>query len=317
MILKKLIIPLILALIIPLYSSITPHFSQIKGAYYRGGVDNIIIKDIAKASKSINMAMYYLTNKNITKALVEAHHRGVEVRIITDDKKIGSKRYRYLASEGIAIEDDRDRKALMHNKILIVDNRVVWIGSGNYTVYSFYRNHDNYLRVSNRDIAHYYTKKFNQLYTHTNIAIKPYIKSNIEIYFSPDSDIQNRLLELIESAKDSINIMMFAFTNRDISRALLDAQKRGVAIKIVVDKRQNSYQKYSVYRELKSNGIDIKLDKNRFKLHHKVMIIDKKITILGSYNFTRWANSNNDENIIIIKNSAISSSYLEEFSRVY
>jgi phosphatidylserine/phosphatidylglycerophosphate/cardiolipin synthase-like enzyme len=317
MILKKFMLLIISALITPLYSSMTPHFSQIKGAYYRGGVDNIIIKDIDKASKSIKMAMYYLTNKNITKALVEAHNRGVEVKIITDDKKRGSKRYRYLASEGIDIEDDRDKKALMHNKILIVDSRVVWVGSGNYTVYSFYRNHDNYLRVSNRDIAHYYTKKFDRLYTHNSLPIEPYIRDNIEIHFSPDSDIQKRLLELIDSAKDSINIMMFAFTNRDISRALLDAQKRGVDIKIVVDKRQNSYQKYSVYRELKANGIDIKLDKNRYKLHHKVIIIDRKITILGSYNFTKWANSNNDENIIIIKNSAISSSYLEEFSRVY
>jgi len=72
---KKLI--LILLLSIFAYSNITPYFSKISGGYYKGGVDNIIIDDIYTASSKIEMAMYYLTNKNITLALIKAYKRGI------------------------------------------------------------------------------------------------------------------------------------------------------------------------------------------------------------------------------------------------
>ncbi len=317
MLVKNLFIALFISLATPLAISIEPYFSKTSGGYYKGGVDNIIIKDINGASSSIKMAMYYLTNKNITKALVEAHHRGVVVEIITDDKKISSKRYRYLLRVGIKVENDEDRRALMHNKILIIDNNSVWIGSGNYTVYAFYRNHDNYLHLQSRAIARYYTQKFNSLYSHNNTPIEPYISERLEIYFAPDSNIEEQIIRNIDGAKSTINIMMFAFTNPKIAKALTDAISRGVVVKIVLDKTQNRYQKYSIYRDLKSKGVDIKLDKNRYKLHHKVIIIDNKIVITGSYNYTKKANTINSENIIIIKDYKIAKEYSTEFKRVY
>ncbi len=316
MLLNKLLLLLLLSTLNQSFVSIHPYFSKTQGGYYKGGVDTKIIQDIANASKSIKIAMYYLTNKNITKAIVDAHIRGLKVQIITDDKKKNTKRYRYLQNQGIIIEDDHNTKALMHNKVLIIDSKIVWIGSGNYTVYAFYRNHDNYLRLNNRAIARYYTQKFDILYQHKKESLPPYISESIEIYFAPDSNIEEKIIKQIAQAQKSIYIMMFAFTNKKIAKALLLAMQRGIEVKIVVDKVQNHYQKYSVYKYLKNNGMNIIKDKNRFKLHHKVLIIDKTITITGSYNLTKKANQSNAENIIIIKNTLISKKYLQEFDRV-
>jgi len=305
MLLNKLLLLWVLSTLNQSLISIEPYFSKTEGGYYKGGIDNKIIQDLSNASESIKIAMYYLTNKNITKAIVNAHLRGVKVQIITDEKKKNTKRYRYLQNQGILIEDDHNTKALMHNKILIIDTKVVWIGSGNYTVYAFYRNHDNYLRLNSQDLGRYYTKKFDILYQHTQKSI------------APDSNIENKILTQLSNAKKSIYIMMFAFTNPKIANALLDAKQKGINIKIVIDKVQNHYQKYSVYQKLKQNGIDIIEDKNKFKLHHKVLIIDESTTITGSYNFTKKANDKNAENIIILKEREITQKYLQEFYRVY
>lgn len=302
---------------IVLSDTVQPYFSKIHGGYYKGGIDNNIIDDISNAKSDIKMAMYYLTNKNITKALLNAKSRGINIEILTDDSKIKSKRYKSLINHGISIRDDEDKKALMHNKILIIDNNLTWISSGNYTVYAFYRNYDNYVRINDDEIGDYYSKKFKNLYEHNQSKLKPYINNNLEIYFSKDTNIENIIIQNIDKAKKSLYVMMFAFTNKNIATALIKAKNRGVEVKVILDKVQHRFQrKYSVYKYLKDNNIDIKFDKNRFKLHNKVLIIDNKIVITGSYNYTKRANIYNDENILIIKDKNITQQYISDFNRV-
>ncbi len=294
-----------------------PYFSKTKGGYYKEGVDIRIIQDINDAHITIEMAMYFLTNKYITKALIEAHQRGVSVRVVTDDTKQNAKKYQNLTDAGITVVADDNPKALMHDKILIIDREVVWISSGNYTVYAFYRNNDNYLRIEDSAIANYYRSKFIKLYAHDKKVQQPYLSKELEIYFAPDIDIQKRLLARINNAKENISFMVYAFTNRKLADALIAAQKRGVVVRGVLDATQNKYQKYSVYNYLKESGVSVVLDNNRYKMHHKVMIIDQKVVVVGSYNFTKKANSKNAENVMVIKRSDIASRYLQEFEKLY
>ena len=314
---RSLLIILLLTIVTHATISLEPYFSQTKGKYYKEGVDVKIIQDINDAHTSIEMAMYFLTNKYITKALIEAHDRGIKVRVVTDDKKQNAKKYQKLSDAGIIVEADQNPKALMHNKILIIDTRVVWISSGNYTVYAFYRNHDNYLRIEDSAIANYYRSKFIKLYAHDSKAQQPYLSRELEIYFAPDSDIQKRLLARINNAKKDIYFMAYAFTNQTLADALIAAHKRGVVVRGVFDEVQHKHQKYSVYTYLKDNGITVALDTNRYKMHHKVIIIDQKVVVVGSYNFTKKANSKNAENIMLIKRRDIASRYLQEFENIY
>jgi len=317
MFLKNILIALLCTIALHSSTSIEPHFSKTSGRYYKGGVDNQIINDIANASSSIDMAMYYLTNRHITKALISAHHRGVKVRVVTDDKKIKAPRYRELIRANIEVISDFNPKALMHNKILIIDKHIVWIGSGNFTVYAFYRNHDNFLRIDEKGVAHYYEEKFIKLFNNDTTPMEPYLSKDVEIYFAPDSDIEKRLLARIHHAKHSIYFLAYAFTNKNIAQALADAHYRGVVVKGVFDKAQDRYQKYSRYRWLKSKGLSVKYDQNRYKLHDKIIIIDESVVVTGSYNFTLKANRTNAENIMVIKSKSIAKDYINEFDKIY
>lgn len=299
------------------YLKIEPFFSKTTGKYYKDGIDNKVIYDINQAFSSIKMAMYYLTNKHITQSLINAHNRGIKIEVITDNKMINKKYFIRLRDAGIKVVDDGDKYALMHNKILIIDKDILWISSANYTVYSFYRNHDNFLRILDKKIIKYYNKKFNILYKNTQEILKPYISDKIEIYFSPDTNFENKIIKLIDNAKKSIYFLAFAFTNPKITNALISAKNRDVEIKGVFDKAQNNYQKYSQYKVLKENNISVVLDKNPKKLHSKVIIIDKKIVVTGSYNFTKKANNKNDENSIVIYDKIIAQEYINNFNKIY
>ena len=52
-------------------------------------------------------------------------------------------------------------------------------------------------------------------------------------------------------------------------------------------------------------------------MHHKVIIIDDHTVITGSFNFSRSAEKNNDENIVILRNAAIAELYLQEWQRIW
>ena len=64
------------------------------------------------------------------------------------------------------------------------------------------------------------------------------------------------------------------------------------------------------------SGIDVMLDGNPRKMHHKVIIIDQSIVITGSYNFSRNADEKNDENVLFIYSPELAEQYLIEFSRL-
>jgi phosphatidylserine/phosphatidylglycerophosphate/cardiolipin synthase-like enzyme len=63
--------------------------------------------------------------------------------------------------------------------------------------------------------------------------------------------------------------------------------------------------------------LDVLLDGNPYAMHHKVIILDNKTVILGSFNFTRNADEANDENILFIHDRDVAAAFRSEFDRVY
>jgi len=64
-------------------------------------------------------------------------------------------------------------------------------------------------------------------------------------------------------------------------------------------------------------GMNVKKDTNKYKMHHKVFIIDNETVVTGSFNPTASAENKNDENIIIIKDKVIAGSFLKEFDGLW
>lgn len=125
----------------------------------------------------------------------------------------------------------------------------------------------------------------------------------VEIAFTPDDAIDRRIIAVIDSAREEVHILAYSFTHRGIARALLDARARGVKVEIVADRVQTLDLPQSALPELKRRGVSIWLDAAPGNAHNKVLIADPRTagatTITGSFNFTRAAQVNNAENVVI------------------
>lgn len=146
------------------------------------------------------------------------------------------------------------------------------------------------------------------------IAVTPKC-SQIMVGFSPEGSAVNLVINTIRSAKSEICMMAYSFTSPKIMKALLDAKKRGVNVRIVVDKNGNTGTKSIQAMNLMVNS-DIKLrvdDKYRIQ-HDKVLITDSKNVQTGSFNYTASADKHNSENVILILgNSELASVYKKHF----
>lgn len=129
-----------------------------------------------------------------------------------------------------------------------------------------------------------------------------------EVYFLPQNgyDAQKRLISLITHSKNSIKIIIYAFTNKKIAKALKIAAKHNVKIYIIADKEEATYKKSVIPNLAIIKNINIhllngkKYKKEGFgKLHAKIMIIDNKFLVTGSANYTYSAFFKNYEYIII------------------
>jgi len=136
-----------------------------------------------------------------------------------------------------------------------------------------------------------------------------------EVYFSPKGGCEERLIYWFNKANFSIHILIYSFTLDSVSEALIAAYKRGVEVKIVLEREQ--LNDYSEYYKLKNAGIEVKLDSNPALMHDKVAIIDGKIVITGSYNWSSSAETKNNENMIIIKSIELAKIYEEEFQKIW
>lgn len=135
----------------------------------------------------------------------------------------------------------------------------------------------------------------------------------LEVYFSPKGGATDAVVAEIGKAQKEVLVQAYAFTSAPIAKALLEANKRGVKIQIVLDKSQRK-EKYTSASFLVHAGIPVWIDGRHPIAHNKIMIIDKQTLITGSFNFTKAAEEKNAENLLVIKaNKKLIDAYLENF----
>ena len=140
-------------------------------------------------------------------------------------------------------------------------------------------------------------------------TILPEEKScNWEVYFSPHGGCTDAIIRELNSAKNSVLVQAYSFTSAPIAKALLNAHKRGVKVEVILDKSQRTDQ-YSSATFLYNQGIPVKIDAQHAIAHNKVMIIDGETVITGSFNFTKAAEENNAENLLVIRDKKLAERY--------
>ena len=137
-----------------------------------------------------------------------------------------------------------------------------------------------------------------------------------EVYFSLYDNPQKEVIKNINQAEAFINIAMYIFTDREIALPLVKAQERGVKVRLYLDKDQVDYQ-YSQSRFLVQKGIKTRISSNNYIMHHKFAIIDNRLLLTGSYNWTFSANNRNDENLMVIDDPKLIEIFQNQFVNLW
>jgi phosphatidylserine/phosphatidylglycerophosphate/cardiolipin synthase-like enzyme len=122
-------------------------------------------------------------------------------------------------------------------------------------------------------------------------------------FFSPKGGCQDAIVKEINAARSEILVQAYSFTADPLTFGLIDAKKRGVHVEVILDK-SNEVERYSDLHIFMENGLPPLIDAHHAIAHNKVMIIDKKTLITGSFNFTNQAETENAENLMIVKGNA-------------
>jgi len=155
-----LVSTLVLVISLPCFSEVKIFFSP------KGGAIEQIIRQIDNAQDYIDIAMYSFTYQPISEAVVRARNRGVKVRILMDKGQSQGKysKYKYLLDNGIAVIQDR-HVGIMHNKIAIIDGRILFTGSYNWSKSAEERNQENLLEfIDEEEIIKIYQERLDYLW---------------------------------------------------------------------------------------------------------------------------------------------------------
>jgi len=134
----------------------------------------------------------------------------------------------------------------------------------------------------------------------------------IHACFTPGQDCTHQITDEIGKAEHSILVQAYGFTSKDIADALIAAKNRGVKVKVILDKSQRK-QKYSLLHYIVETGIPVWIDTKPAIAHNKVMIIDGKEVITGSFNFTDAAQKRNAENVVFISDTKLAQEYIQNW----
>jgi len=295
-------------------------------ANYEGGPDEPLAAAIDQARLSVDVAVYSLNLWSIRDALIHAHKRGVVVRMVMERDNMDNQEIQQIMDAGIPIIGDQ-REGLMHNKFVVIDRSEVWTGSMNFTTYGAYEDNNNLIRLRSQLVAADFTTEFNEMFEEnlfgpesrpasvdTNFEID---NTPVEIYFSTEDDVAVHILTLLHEAQESIYFLASSFTSNDLGDAIRLRVADGLTVAGVMDDDQINSNQGTEYDLFKQAGLDVRRDGNAGLMHHKVIIIDRKIVITGSYNFSASAEENNDENVVVIHNVEVAAQYLAEFQRAF
>lgn len=138
-------------------------------------------------------------------------------------------------------------------------------------------------------------------------------QGTIEVAFSPPGGGTAMIVQAIDQARERIWVQAYSFTSAPIAKALIHAARRGVQVVVVLDKSQRS-ARYSEADFFANQSVPTYIDDQHAIAHNKVMVIDKDTVITGSFNFTKAAEQNNAENVLVLRgNPQLNEIYAQNF----
>ena len=287
-----------------------------------------IIDFIGAATKELLVSIQELDHRPIADALIAARRRGVRVFIIMEQDYLREKSVPDTDSLGTqeinrdlltrVLRSGIDAKAdynpdIFNQKFVVRDRTAVLTGSTNFTTTGVTKNLNHVAIIDDVEVAKEYAREFRELRRgifgkRSAVGKRPledHVVGNVRIkpLFAPDHAPEMEFIKQMIKARDKIDFAVFTFAKSSgIDDALVNARAKGVHVTGVLDRKQAN-QDWASKKTLQEG--DVTLHRNRSgtgvrKVHHKLMVLDDAVTIIGSYNYTGPANMVNDENIVVL-----------------
>lgn len=304
--LKKLFIPVAIAAAISfsswlVYSSIAPELPEcdepprLYSNQCQQDLRLLYVDAIKQAKQSICLVMFGLSDAAILGELAARIQDHLPVKVFYDANESTHVR---PALEGGDLHPVQ-AAGLMHQKILILDSDLVFIGSANMTPSSL-RMHDNLVvGLRSRQVAQFLQERApsSSGYLRTMVG-----GQDIELWLLPDprgialSDLRRH----IRHAGKTIQIALFTLTHPSLCDEILAAKERGVDVTIAVDMHSGLGASAKAIDRLRRGKVKVVYSHGVQLLHHKFVLIDGQTLLSGSANWTKAAFNKNSDCILAL-----------------
>ncbi|MEM1951544.1 MAG: phospholipase D-like domain-containing protein, partial [Candidatus Nitrosocaldus sp.] len=289
-----------------------------------------LLTEINNATRKIHVVTFWMEYKIsagsnyrpnvILDAINNAKNRGVDVRLMYyyESENVWPDLKPFLINNSIP-----HKTVSTHAKIINIDDKFVYIGSGNINNNGLRHNHEIFIKSYNLNIIDRATKYLDRLWTSGSREFVDNGYDNILV----SNGYYDSVLNALQNAKDKIRIIMFnteGYRNdpshmpTQLLAALNDAKNRGVDVKVIVDGDWDGNgdgipDNSGAISYLKSRGIPIKSDEGEPPRTHVKMVIVDDTTYIGSHNWTQNQLASTNESSVKLKSPFILQKVIEYF----
>lgn len=297
------------------------------------------------------LALYELKLPAAADAIIRAHRRGVAVRVVFDEgharenpgpESGRSAELQRVIDAGVEVRTLRGggEYGIMHHKTAVLDGELVVAGSFNWTLAAEERHYENLALRDDPAVVALFDADFRWMWEAARPLKAPGgadssgmgeppadsarpVRFNGGAYpraaFSPRGGVEAMLLDAVGRARRRADVAMFSFYSEPLARALIEAKARGVKVSVVADAGQA--RRSPAIRLLREAGVELRLSAGRAPgfsvMHHKYIVLDGRLAVNGSYNFSRNAEQNNHENVLFSADAGEAGALLKEQEHVF
>lgn len=258
-----------------------------------------LVTEIDNASEKVLVEVYIFTERDLRDALIRAHERGVEVKIILENNPyrapyLNDDHYELFLENGLDVKwSDPLNYSLNHAKLLIIDEKA-YISTGNFSYSTFTKNRDLFIEIWEVEIVAKLDELFYLDFEHELWGV-----FHPQLIISPYSSRQ-KIETLIGWAEKSIDFYFPYMWDDGLEELFSSKVDEGITLRGIVS--QNFWDDDSeLLKVLEAGGWNISIMKKP-SLHAKAILVDGKYLYVGSINFSTYSLDENREIGILITN---------------
>lgn len=270
-----------------------------------------LVDEIDNANSRVYVEVYIFTERDLRDALIRAHKRGVEVKILLENNPykapyLNDAHHKTFVSEWLDVRwSDPLNYSLNHAKLLIIDERA-YVATWNFSYSTFTKNRDFFVELQEEHLIEKLTELFMLDFQHTLWWVL-----DPQLVVSPYSS-RGKIESLIRDAEISIDFYFPYMADDGLTTLLSMKRNSWVVVRGIVGESYVEEEGVEFMNKMQSKDFSIVAMKSP-KLHAKALLIDKKYLYIGSINFSTYSLDENREVGLIIKDGDIIKEFLDVF----